>query len=138
MEQQNTAIIPGTLFLGETQSSRQREKKVGWQGMGRRVTVDDGAQFLGPGVPAVAQGYNDQACLCGDASLIPSSTMGKIQCCCSCRSQLQLRFNLWPGNFHILQERSKKSSWLNQGKKESLFLYTTSTFWSMWVKTVNS
>ena len=58
------------------------------------------------GVPAVAQWFNDLACLCGGVGLIPSSAQWVKDAALTelwCRSQLRLGFDPWPGNFHMPQ-----------------------------------
>ena len=52
------------------------------------------------GVPAVAQWVNDPACPCREAASIPSPVQWVKDLALLCpwhRSQLQLRFNPWPG-----------------------------------------
>ena len=50
---------------------------------------------------------NDQACLCGVASLIPGPEQWVKDLVLMDRLQLQLRFDPWPGHFHTLRAQPK-------------------------------
>ena len=59
------------------------------------------------GVPAVVQWVNDPVCLCGGTGSIPAQC-SRLRIQLWCRSQLQLRFDPWPGNVHMPRVWPKK------------------------------
>ena len=64
-----------------------------------------------PGVPAVVQWVNDPACLCGGTGLIPSLAQwvkDAVLLQLWHRPQPRLRFDPWPGNFHMPWVHPKK------------------------------
>ena len=80
-------------------------------------------RFARSGVPAVVQLVNDPACLCGIAGLIPSPAqwvkdLALLQLWH--KSQMWLRFDPWPRNFHMLQVLLKKEKKSLQGQSNDL------------------